>query len=315
MIEVALGIDIGGTNSKLGLVDVSGNILFESNISTTSLKDADEFFVKIKKTLESISESYKILSVGIGAPNVNYYKGTIEFAPNLNWGEMILFKEIYKKYFQYPFVLTNDANAAAMGEKRFGGAKTMSNFVVFTLGTGLGSGIVVNDEVVYGHSGFAGEIGHIIVNPKGRHCVCGRRGCLETYVSATGIKRTVYKMLADYTQPSLLREINYNDLNAEMITEAAHKEDFIAIKSFEYTGKILGLKLADTVLYTSPEAIFLFGGLVNAGKYLLKPVQKYMEKNVFRPFKNTVKLLPSKLMNKNAAVLGVAALAWDKVWK
>lgn len=315
MIEVALGIDIGGTNSKLGLVDVSGNILFESNISTTSLKDADEFFVKIKKTLESISESYKILSVGIGAPNVNYYKGTIEFAPNLNWGEMILFKEIYKKYFQYPFVLTNDANAAAMGEKRFGGAKTMSNFVVFTLGTGLGSGIVVNDEVVYGHSGFAGEIGHIIVNPKGRHCVCGRRGCLETYVSATGIKRTVYKMLAYYTQPSLLREINYNDLNAEMITEAAHKEDFIAIKSFEYTGKILGLKLADTVLYTSPEAIFLFGGLVNAGKYLLKPVQKYMEKNVFRPFKNTVKLLPSKLMNKNAAVLGVAALAWDKVWK
>jgi glucokinase len=231
----------------------------------------------------------------------------------LGWGNYVDFITEFKKYFDVPTVLTNDANAAAIGEKVFGGAKDMNDFIVFTLGTGLGSGLMVNGKIVYGYSGFAGELGHITVNPKGRYCACGRRGCLETYVSATGIKRTVYKLLADYTQDSVLRGVSYDDLNAKMITEAAANNDFIAIKAFKYTGEILGLKLADTVAHTSPQAIFLFGGLVNAGKYLFDPAIKNMEKTMFKAFRGTVELLPSSLMDKNAAVLGAAALAWDEI--
>lgn len=313
MSEVAIGIDIGGTNSKIGLVDISGNVIHESNLSTKSIKDVDTFFQKLKIELSKAPQEHTILGVGIGAPNANYYTGAIDHAPNLPWGDKIPFRDIYAKYFDYPLVLTNDANAAAMGEKRFGGAKDMKDFVVITLGTGLGSGIVVDGKIVYGYSGMAGELGHIIVNPRGRYCACGRRGCLETYLSATGIIRTVYKLLADYTEPSILRSISYCELTAKMITEAAQEGDFIAIKAFEYTGKMLGLKLADTVLHTSPEAIFLFGGLVHAGDHLFAPTQKYMDKKILKSFKGTVKLMPSELMNKNAAVLGAAALAWDHV--
>ncbi len=188
----------------------------------------------------------------------------------------------------------------------------MNDFIVITLGTGLGSGIVVNGNIVYGHDGFAGELGHVNVKPDGRLCGCGRRGCLETYVSATGIKRTIFKLMAEETEESELRNIPYDQLTAVMITEAANKQDPLAIKAFEYTGRILGEKLADTVLHTSPEAIFLFGGLVRAGEYLLKPTKKYLEDFIFKMFKNKVKLLPSGLMDKNAAVLGASALVWKE---
>jgi len=318
MKEFVLGIDIGGTSAKFGLVNRNGEVFNEGSVPTVDTTSVDEVLKPIHEMVTSIMEKnpeYKLIGAGVGAPNSNYYKGTIEFAPNLNWGEMVDFKSEFKKYFDFPMVLTNDANAAAIGEKVFGGGKDMNDFVVFTLGTGLGSGIVVNGDVVYGYSGFAGELGHVTVNPKGRYCACGRRGCLETYVSATGIKRTVYKMLADYTDPSVLREVSYDDLSAKMITEAAIDNDFIAIKAFEYTGKILGIKLADTVVHTSPQAIFLFGGLVNAGKYLFEPTIKHMEKNMFKAFRGTVQLLPSALMDKNAAVLGAAALAWNEADK
>lgn len=313
MIEVTVGIDIGGTNCSYGLVDVSGKIHFEANLITKSLVDPATFFCKLKSELLNVPKELKILGIGIGAPDANHNTGIIAYATNLPWGDDIPFSAIYANYFDHPFVLTNDANAAAMGEKKYGGAKDMNDFIMITLGTGLGSGLMVNGKILYGFNGMAGEIGHVIVNPDGRFCACGRRGCLETYLSANGIVRTVYKLMADYTEPSILRDIGYNQLTAKMITDAAQDGDFIAIKAFEYTGNLLGMKLADTVLHTSPEAIFLFGGLVKAGKYLFDPAKKQMESSMLKSFKNTVKLLPSELMDKNAAVLGAAALAWDKV--
>lgn len=316
MKEFVLGIDVGGTSAKFGLVNIDGEVFHEGAVTTTGTTDVNQVLKPIHDAISevlSLNKDYKLVAAGIGAPNGNYYTGTIEHAPNLGWGNFVDFTKEFKNYFDVPTVLTNDANAAAIGEKVFGGAKDMSDFIVFTLGTGLGSGLMVNGKIVYGYSGFAGELGHITVNPKGRYCACGRRGCLETYVSATGIKRTVYKLLADYTQGSVLRGVSYDDLNAKMITKAAAENDFIAIKAFEYTGEILGIKLADTVAHTSPQAIFLFGGLVNAGKYLFEPAIKYMEQTMFKAFRGTVKLLPSSLMDKNAAVLGAAALAWDEI--
>ncbi|MEQ9288072.1 MAG: ROK family protein [Cyclobacteriaceae bacterium] len=315
MKEFVLGIDIGGTSAKFGLVNRTGDVFHEGAVTTVDTTSVDQVLRPISDQVKAVLDAhsdYRIIGAGVGAPNGNYYTGRIEHAPNLKWGSRVDFSAEFKKYFDFPVVLTNDANAAAIGEKVFGGGKDMKDFVVFTLGTGLGSGIMVDGKVVYGFSGFAGELGHITVNPKGRYCACGRRGCLETYVSATGIKRTVYKMLADYTNDSVLRGVSYDELTAKMITEAAQNNDFIAIKAFEYTGKILGIKLADTVVHTSPEAIFLFGGLVNAGKYLFEPAVKHMEKNLMKAFKGTVKLLPSALMDKNAAVLGAAALAWNE---
>jgi glucokinase len=318
MKEFVLGIDVGGTSAKFGLVNIIGDVFHEGVVPTTGTTNVNEVLKPIHDAISKVlsqNSDYRLVAAGIGAPNGNYYTGTIEHAPNLGWGDFVDFTQEFKKYFDVPSILTNDANAAAIGEKVFGGAKDMNDFIVFTLGTGLGSGIMVNGKIVYGYSGFAGELGHVTVNPKGRFCACGRRGCLETYVSATGIKRTVYKLLADYTEDSVLRRVSYDDLNAKMITEAASNNDFIAIKAFEYTGKILGIKLADTVVHTSPQAIFLFGGLVNAGKYLFEPAVKYMEKTMFKAFRGTVKLLPSSLMDKNAAVLGAAALAWDEIDK
>ena len=315
MSDFVLGVDIGGTSAKYGLVTKEGEVSYEGSLPTEGTTDVNQLFDPLYEKVSEIladNPDYNVIGAGVGAPNGNYYTGTIEHAPNLNWGEVVHFARDFEAKFNLPTVLTNDANAAAIGEKIFGGGRSMNDFVVFTLGTGLGSGIFVNGKVVYGSSGFAGELGHVTVNPKGRYCACGRRGCLETYVSATGIKRTVYKMLADYTEPSVLRGVSFNDLNAKMITEAAIENDFIAIKSFAYTGKILGQKLADTVVHTSPEAIFLFGGLVNAGKYLFEPAIKSMEKQLFKVFRGTVKLLPSELMDKNAAVLGAAALAWNE---
>lgn len=315
MADYILGIDIGGTYTKYGLVDKKGNVTGEGSFDTHAHEKIEIFLEELAKNIKPKLEGKSVKGVGVGAPNANHYDGTIKQAANISWGDDVPLRKLIEDIFDLPTILTNDASAAAIGEMKFGGAKNMKDFVVFTLGTGLGSGFVVNGKVVHGHSGFAGEIGHVSVNPDGRYCGCGRRGCLETYVSATGIKKTVFKMMADYTRPSVLRDISYNDMTAEMITKAAKDHDYIAIKAFEYTGQIFGQKLADTVVHTSPEAIFLFGGLVKAGDYLLDPATYYMEKFMFKPFKKTVKLLPSSLMDKNAAVLGAGALGWEMFGK
>ncbi|MDW3209548.1 MAG: ROK family protein [Reichenbachiella sp.] len=315
MADYILGIDIGGTYTKFGLVDKKGKVSNEGSFATRAHEKIDIFLGELKKQVLPMLDGKSVIGVGVGAPNANHFDGTIKQAANITWGDDVPLQKLIQEIFNLPTILTNDASAAAIGEMKFGGAQGMKDFVVFTLGTGLGSGFVVNGEVVYGHSGFAGEIGHVSVNPDGRYCGCGRRGCLETYVSATGIKKTVFKMMADYTRPSVLRDVSYNDMTAEMITNAARDHDYIAIKAFEYTGQIFGQKLADTVVHTSPEAIFLFGGLVNAGDYLMDPAIYYMEKFMFKPFKKTVKLLPSSLMDRNAAVLGAGALGWEELAK
>ena len=320
MKELVLGIDIGGTNTKFGFVDDEGNLFGESSSPTWGYPEFDYYLAQLHKQVDAakafIGIESKIVGVGIGAPNGNFYKGTIEEAPNLEWQGTVPFVDKLKKYFpSQPIVLTNDANAAAIGEMTFGVAKGMKDFIVFTLGTGLGSGIVANGEVIYGHDGFAGELGHTLVNVFGRQCNCGRRGCLETYVSATGIKRTVYKLLADYNQDSVLRSIPFDKLNGKMITDAALEGDFIAKEAFEYTGRVFGMKLADTVAHFSPEAIILFGGLVHAGEHLLKPTRYHMEANTMNIYDGKVKLLVSGLQDKNAAVLGASSLAWQALEK
>ncbi len=317
MKEVVLGIDIGGTNTKFGFVDRDGELLCDYSISTAVHQTIDSYLQalsnNVQKALKQLEEEVRLVGVGIGAPNGNYYRGTIEHAPNLNWKGVVNFIELLKNYYAVPMAITNDANAAAIGEMVFGGAKGIKHFIVITLGTGLGSGIVVNGKLVYGHDGFAGELGHVNVKPNGRLCGCGKRGCLETYVSATGIKRTIYKLLADFNGNSKLAGVSFNDLTAEMITEAAMIGDPIAKEAFKYTGNILGMKLADTVVHTSPEAIFLLGGLAKAADFIFEPTQKSMEENMMPVFKNKVKLLPSGLQGKNAAVLGAGALIWNEL--
>jgi glucokinase len=257
-----------------------------------------------------LDRTIAVKGIGIGAPNGNYYTGSIEFAPNLAWKGVIPLAEMLDKRMKLPVVLTNDANAAAIGEMLYGAAKGMTNFIVITLGTGLGSGIVVNGELLYGHDGFAGELGHTIVDPEGRTCGCGRKGCLETYASATGIVRTVIEMLDKVDKPSILRKANTNKLQSKDVFLAAQQGDQLALDAFEYTGKILGLKLADAIAFSSPEAIILFGGLAKAGDYIFTPTKKYMEHFLLAIYKNKVKLLPSLLKKENSAVLGAAALVW-----
>jgi len=317
MKKLVLGIDIGGTNTKFGFVDREGNMLGEDSFPTNDNQEFEDYVAEmaqhIKNAMEKLDFEYDLIGAGVGAPNGNYLRGTIEYPVNLKWKGVTNFVDTFKKHIDIPTVLTNDANAAAMGEMVFGEARDMKDFIVFTLGTGLGSGIVANGQVIYGHDGFAGELGHTLVNVFGRECGCGRRGCLETYVSATGIKRTVYKLLADYMDESELSNIPFRELTAEMITEAAKRKDIIAIRAFEYTGRILGMKLADTITHFSPEAIFLFGGLVNAGDYIMKPTRQYLNEYMMDLYKkNPPKLLASGLQSKNAAVMGASSMIWGK---
>jgi glucokinase len=316
--DVTLAIDIGGTNTAFGYVNREGTLIASSVISTNSWEPPDKFFNRLftetDVVFSTIKNKYKLAGIGIGAPNANYFKGTIEQPPNLKW-ETINVLEIIKKYYSVPCAITNDANAAAMGELLFGAAKGMKDFIVVTLGTGVGSGIVVNGELVYGHHGFAGEIGHTIYDPNGRKCGCGRKGCLETYVSAGGIRKTVYELLSNSTDESELRNCNYDDLTAKTICEAAYRGDKVALEAFDYTSKILGIKLADAVAYTNPEAIILFGGLSAAGDILFKPTEKYMNMYLLNIFKNKIKLLPSGLSGGNSAILGAAALIWNELEK
>jgi glucokinase len=280
MTEVVAGIDIGGTFTKFGLVDTEGKVYAEGSIPTDTHKDIEKYLDDLETALRGLQdtqeEKLELAGIGVGAPNANYYSGAIEFAPNLNWRGVVPLAKMLESRFNVPVAITNDANAAAMGEMMYGGAKTMKDFIVITLGTGLGSGIVVNGGLVYGHDGFAGELGHVNVQENGRHCGCGKKGCLETYVSATGIKRTVYEILARRHDESDLRKIPFEELTAENVSRAADKGDQIALKSFEMTGKILGKTLADVVALLSPEAIFLLGGLAKAGDHIFKPAKANM---------------------------------------
>jgi glucokinase len=319
MKEYVVGIDIGGTFTKCGFVDREGNCFAECVTPTDvydNVNDYLENLISVLKTAEKQLEGpYKIVGVGIGAPNGNYHNGTIENATNLKWKGVIPFAQLVNKHYNVPVKLTNDANAAALGEMVYGGAKGMKDFIMITLGTGLGSGIVVNGDLVYGHDGFAGELGHVNVQVNGRKCGCGNLGCLETYVSAPGIKRTVFELLASNSEGSNLANYSFNELDSEMIYNAARENDPVALKAFDVTGKILGQKLADSVAHTSPEAVFLFGGLSKSGDYIFAPTKKYMEESVMGTFKNKVKILPSQLTDKNAAVMGSSALIWKELDK
>lgn len=317
MEDIVAGIDIGGTNTVIGLVTKNGEIITETSINTRGESTFDSFVKTLSSEVNRIylehSNDFKLQGIGIGAPNGSYNLGAIIDAPNLTWkGILPLCKEI-SRYTGVSSVVTNDANAAALGEQLFGVAKDMKNFVVITLGTGLGSGIVVDGKLVVGHDGFAGEFGHVIAKQEGRQCGCGKRGCLETYASATGLRRTAFKMLADSTQPSVLRNVTYESLTAKSITNAAKTGDPLARAAFEYTGLYLGMRLSDLVAILNPEAIIFFGGLANAGDLLFDPTRRHMEEHLFPIFRGKVQLLKSGLQDKNAAVLGAAALMWREL--
>lgn len=318
MKKLAAGIDIGGTNTAFGLVDCEGNMYAEAVVPTTGFPDLDDYinelYITIEKMLKTAGADVELAGVGIGAPNANYYNGTIDNAANLIWKGVIPIVERMKRFYpQVPVIVTNDANAATIGEMIYGGARGMKDFIVVTLGTGVGSGFVAGGRLIYGHDSFAGELGHTIVKQTGRQCGCGRKGCLETYASATGIKRTVYKLLADEIAPSAFRDIPFSKMTAEMVTRAALDGDPLAIQAFEYTGEMLGLAIANAIAITSPEAVFLFGGLAKAGKYIFEPTKRHMEANLLYNYRNKVKLLPSAIDDKNAAILGASALVWESL--
>ncbi|MEA1897736.1 MAG: ROK family protein [Bacteroidota bacterium] len=319
MIETTIGIDIGGTNSVIGIVDLQGRIYKTTTVPTTKFTDAAKFVAELDLAIQSLlnanREKFKLLGIGIGAPNANYYQGTIENPPNLPWKGITPLKKLLLNYYNIPITLTNDANAAAVGEMVFGGAQKMKDFIVLTLGTGLGSGIVVNGELLYGYSGFAGELGHMNMFPDGRLCGCGQKGCLETYVSATGICRTVIELIEEGFVPGVLSKYKPEEFNSRLIAEAAEKGDPLALRAFEKTGEVLARAIVNTVVFSSPEAIFLFGGLARAGKFLLNPTQKWIEKKTPVFFKNSFQVLFSLLEEKNAAVLGSSALAWNELKK
>ncbi len=314
MKKAAVGIDIGGTSTIMGIVDTDGNCLYKKDIVTSEGKELNEFLRLLSDLIDEgtsfLNEEYRIAGIGIGAPNGNSKSGNIEFAPNLPWKGVLPVVEKFRGIRQERIILANDANAAAIGEMVYGGAKGMGDFLVITLGTGLGSGFVSNGRLITGHDGLAGELGHVTVNRNGRMCGCGRRGCLETYVSAKGIKRTLFKLLGHFPDiQSDLRSVSFENLEPPMITKAAEDGDKLAQMAFEYTGGLLGRKLADIVAITSPSAIFLMGGLANAGDLIISPAKKSMEINLLKVFKNKIEILPSSL-KENPGVLGAAALVW-----
>ena len=314
--EVVAGIDIGGTNTEIGLVDKTGAIIFSARLSTKAFARPEDFVRDASKVIrEGISKTgTKLIGIGIGAPSANYYSGSIEFAPNMPWEGVIPLAKMMEAEMQVKCKLTNDANAAALGELLFGDAKFLKDFVVVTLGTGLGSGFVVNGDVLYGHDGFAGELGHVIVERNGRLCGCTRKGCLETYVSATGIVTTAKEFLAASDEKTELRNVAPGEITGRLITEAARRGDAVALKLMDMTAEKLGFALANTVAITSPTHIFLYGGLAKAGELLLNPVKKYLDQFILRNYKGKVEVKLSGLP-ENAAVLGAAALGWKEAEK
>lgn len=311
-MTLALGIDIGGTNTTFGFVDTEGKIHDRGKISTVGHSTVEDYVLDLKNELLPILkrlESHKIEGIGIGAPNGNYFTGEIAFAPNLPWKGIIPLSKLFTEAFGLKTIVTNDANAAAIGEMKYGAAKEMKDFILVTLGTGLGSGFVANGKLIYGHDGFAGELGHIIAERNGRVCGCGRKGCLERYASATGIVITAKDRLKTKYYPSILQS-KIDTITAKDIHDAAVNGDTLALDIFDYTAKILGRTLADVVAITSPESIIFFGGLANSGDTLLKPVKKYMEQSLLEIFKDKVSILLSGLPGSDAAILGASALVW-----
>lgn len=311
-----VGMDIGGTNTVFGVVDQRGNVLATDSIKTQMYPTIEEYVDAVCDKLLPLIDSQggvgKIKGMGVGAPNGNYYKGTIEMAANLPWKGIIPLAALFEERLGVPVALTNDANAAAIGEMTYGAARGMKDFIMITLGTGVGSGIVVNGQLLYGHDGFAGELGHVIVRREnGRQCGCGRKGCLETYCSATGVARTAREFLVARSEPSLLREIPAEEIVSKDVYDAAVKGDKLAQEIFEFTGTILGEALADFIAFSSPEAIVLFGGLAKSGDYIMKPIQKAMDETVMNRYKGKTKLLVSELKDADAAVLGASALGWE----
>lgn len=313
---LAIGIDIGGTGTKFGIVDRNGNVLFSGEISTKKHHEVetfiDELYEHLKELIDKAGGIGRIKGIGVGAPNGNFYTGTVEYAPNLPWKGIIPLAKLIRDKFNLPVVLTNDANAAAEGEMIYGAAQGMKDFIMVTLGTGVGSGFVANGQLIYGHDGFAGELGHTIVMPDGRiHEGTGKKGSLESYASATGVRLTALELLQKTETPSLLRKIPPENIDAKQVYEAAIAGDALAKEIFQFTGKILGLALANAVMITSPEAIILFGGLTKAGDLILKPTREHMEANLIKVFQNKVKILVSHLKESDAAILGASALAWE----
>jgi glucokinase len=316
MDSYVIGVDIGGTGTKYGIVDKDGNVLHSSSMATNTHEQVhtyiDELYEKLSDLIEKVGGVGRIKGIGVGAPNGNIYTGTIEYAPNLPWKGVIPFAKMLQDKFKLPVKLTNDANAAAVGEMMYGAAKGMKDFIMITLGTGVGSGIVANGQLIYGHDGFAGELGHTIIIPDGRlHPGTGKKGSLESYASATGVAQSAMEILRDTTRPSILRNIPIEKITSKDVFDAAQQDDEVAKEVFEFTGKILGMSLANFVMFSSPEAIILFGGLTKAGDLILKPTREHMEANVIEIFENKVKILFSHLKESDAAILGASALMWE----
>ena len=310
-----IGVDLGGTNTVFGIVDARGNVVVNASIKTAVHNEIelylDDLVVGLNMLIEQVGGKDKIRGIGVGAPNGNYFNGSIEFAPNLPWKGKIPLAQMIQERIGIPVALTNDANAAAIGEMTYGAARGMKDFIVITLGTGVGSGIVVGGQLVYGHDGFAGELGHMIVRRNGRMCGCGRQGCLETYTSATGVARTAREYLSIRSDESLLRSVDVDAITSKDVYDAAMQGDALALENFEATGAILGESFADFVTFSSPEAIILFGGLTKSGDLLMNPIKHHMEKNLLPIYKGKTKLLFSQLKESDAAVLGASALGWE----
>ncbi len=325
MKKVSIGVDIGGTNTAIGVVDKAGKVLIKDNIRTPSHGNFEKYISELSDAINRLiqlaklqTENLVVSGIGIGAPVGNYNTGTIDYATNLSFKGKLPIAELLRNHFPTfsVIVITNDANAAAMGEMVYGGAKGMKNFVMFTLGTGVGSGIVVNGNLVYGADGLAGEIGHSVIIPDGRICSCGFSGHLEAYCSAPAMKKTTLELLAQNTgDKSILENVPPGEVGGKMIYEAAKKGDKIALSVFEKTGEWLGMGLANTVYHLNPEAIFLFGGPTAAGDYIFKPTKEAMEKHLLPVFKNKIKILPSKLKPGDAAIVGASALVWKEIEK
>ena len=310
---VSVGIDIGGTGTKLGIVDDDGVILTRQEFSTWDFQSFEDYVANLTKLtqsmLDELDSGSDLQGIGIGSPMGKYVDGTIDHASNLPWKGTLPIVDLLKEEFDVPVIITNDANTAALGEKVFGGAKDYNDFVMVTLGTGLGSGFISNGQLVLGFQGFAGELGHVNVGRlEGRTCGCGNKECLETYVSATGIKRTIFSLLAKRPDDSEFRHISFDDFSTKDITKAAEKGDKIALEAFKFTGRILGRKLAEVVMLFNPEAIFLAGGLSLAGDYIINPTRKYMEKDILDVYKGKVAFLSSELGSEGASILGAASL-------
>ncbi len=311
-----VGIDMGGTNTVFGIVDARGHVIARSSIRTQQYADIKDYInalhEEMMKIIEAVGGINLIRGIGVGAPNANYYTGNIEHAANLPWKGIVPFAQMLTEKFGIPACITNDANAAAMGEMTYGAARGMKNFIMITLGTGVGSGIVIDGKVVYGHDGFAGELGHTtVVRQNGRLCGCGKHGCLEAYASANGVARTAREILETTDRDSLLRKLDIDTITSKDVYDAAVEGDAVAKDIFEFTGRMLGEKFADFIAFSAPEAIIMFGGLTKAGSFIMDPVRKYMDLNVMPQWSGKVKLMFSDLKESDAAVLGASALAWE----